>query len=76
MSEGDVDRVAQVPSRWVGDDNRYNSGEHLKNTILAVVVACLELLEGVVKGHVEVCIAQQCCQSKTCQREKKMNVKV
>lgn len=47
VSEGDVDRVAQVPSRRVGDDNRHNSGEHLKNTVLAV--AALELLKGVVK---------------------------
>lgn len=75
MSEGDVDRVAQVPSWGVGDDHGYNSGEHLKRTILAVGVASLELLKGVFKWNVEVCVAQQCSQSKACQRGK-MDVKV
>lgn len=57
MSESDVDRVAQIPGRRVGDDNRYNSGEHPENPIVVVVVvvvavvvvASLELLEGAVK---------------------------
>lgn len=66
MSEGDDNRAAQVPGGRVGDHDRYNSGDHLKNAVLAVVVARPQLLEGAVKGNVEVCVAQQRSQSKTC----------
>lgn len=69
MSEGDLDRVGQVLRRRVGDHDRYDSREHLKNTALAVVVAPPELLKGEVKGDVEVLVAQQCSQGETCQRE-------
>lgn len=64
-----MDRVAQVLSGRVGDHNRHHSREHLENAVLAVVVASPELLEGALQGNVEVVVAQQCSQGKTCQRE-------
>lgn len=69
MSEGDVDRAAQVLSGWVGDHNRHNSRGDLKGGVQTIFFMSCELLEGPVKGDLKVLVTQQCSQSKTCKRQ-------
>lgn len=68
MSEGDVDRAAQLLSRRIWDHHRHNFREDLEGGVRSIFFSSFDHLERPVHRAFKVFVAQQCSHSKTCKR--------